>query len=97
VSHVHLTKKSIHLDPKEIFAPHSPRLLLSVLHFWFSKGSALHLDITAGGSFTHKTTAKGVALLDRIVEHLYRYIRTGVPPARVSSPSVYAKRIVVDA
>jgi hypothetical protein len=28
---------------------------------------------------------------------LYRYIRTGVPPARVSSSGVCAKRIMVDA
>jgi hypothetical protein len=37
-------------------------------HFWLglSKESALHLDITVGGSFTHKTTAKGEALLDCI-------------------------------
>jgi hypothetical protein len=40
-------------------------------HFWLglSKGSALQLHITAGGSFTHKTTAKGVALLDCILEN----------------------------
>ena len=40
-------------------------------HFWLglSKESALQLGITAGGSFTHKTTAKGEALLDRILEN----------------------------
>jgi hypothetical protein len=40
-------------------------------HFWLglSKESALQLDITAGGSFTHKTTTKGEALLDRILEN----------------------------
>jgi hypothetical protein len=34
-----------------------------------SKESALQLDITAEGSFTHKTTAEGEALLDRILEN----------------------------
>ena len=40
-------------------------------HFWlgFSKESALQLDITAGGSFTHKTIEEGEALLDRILEN----------------------------
>jgi hypothetical protein len=40
-------------------------------HFWLglSKESALQLDITAGGSFTHKTTDEGEALLDRIIEN----------------------------
>ena len=40
-------------------------------HFWLglSKESALQLDIAAGGSFTHKTTAEGAALLDRILEN----------------------------
>lgn len=40
-------------------------------HFWsgLSKASALQLDIAAGGSFIHKTTAEGEALLDRIPEN----------------------------
>jgi hypothetical protein len=40
-------------------------------HFWLglSKESALQLDIAAGGSFTHKTTAEGEALLDRILKN----------------------------
>ena len=40
-------------------------------HFWLglSKESALQLDITVGGSFTHKTTEEGEALLDRILEN----------------------------
>ena len=40
-------------------------------HFWLglSKESALQLDVTVGGSFTHKTTAEGEALLDRILEN----------------------------
>ena len=40
-------------------------------HFWvgLSKESAQQLDITAGGSFMCKTTSKGEALLDRILEN----------------------------
>ena len=42
-------------------------------HFWLglSKESALHLDITAGASFAHKTAAKGESPLDRILEFLF--------------------------
>jgi len=40
-------------------------------HFWLglSKESTLQLDISAGGSFTHKTIVEGEALLDRILEN----------------------------
>ena len=40
-------------------------------HFWLglSKEFAIQLDITAGGSFKHKTTEEGEALLDRILEN----------------------------
>ena len=40
-------------------------------HFWLglSKESALQLDVTAGGSFMHKTTSEAEALLDRILEN----------------------------
>jgi hypothetical protein len=40
-------------------------------HFWLglSKESALQLDISARGSFTHKTIVKGEALLDHILEN----------------------------
>jgi hypothetical protein len=40
-------------------------------YFWLglSKESALQLDIAAGGSFTHKTTTEGEAVLDRILEN----------------------------
>lgn len=39
--------------------------------FWFgsSKESALQLDLAAGGSFSHKTTLEGEALLDKILEN----------------------------
>ena len=42
-----------------------------LLHFWLglSKESTLQLDITARGSFTHKTTEEGEALLDHILEN----------------------------
>jgi hypothetical protein len=40
-------------------------------HFWLglSEESALQLDIAAGGSFMHKTTAEGEALLEHILEN----------------------------
>ena len=40
-------------------------------HFWLglNRESALILDVAAGGSFTHKSTAEGEALLDRILEN----------------------------
>lgn len=39
--------------------------------FWFelNKESALQLDLAAGGSFSHKTTSEGEALLDKILEN----------------------------
>jgi hypothetical protein len=42
-----------------------------------SKESTLQLDITVGGSFKHKTTEEGEALLDRILEN------TPLEPLRV--------------
>ena len=40
-------------------------------HFWLglSNESTLQLDITAEGSFNHKTIAEGEVLLDRILEN----------------------------
>jgi hypothetical protein len=40
-------------------------------HFWLglSKEFALQLDIATRGSFTHKITVEGEALLDRILEN----------------------------
>ena len=54
-------------------------------HFWLglSKESTLQLDISAGGLFTHKTTAEGEALLDRILENT-SFIET-LPAAESSS------------
>ena len=40
-------------------------------HFWLGlkNETALQLDIIAGGSFAYKTTSKGMALLDRVLEN----------------------------
>jgi hypothetical protein len=44
-----------------------------VLHYHFycglSKEAALHLDITSGGSFSHKLISEGKAILDKIHEN----------------------------
>jgi len=42
-------------------------------HFWLglNKETALFLDTTVGGSFMHKTTSEGEALLDRILENTF--------------------------
>ena len=61
-------------------------------HFWLglSKKSALQLDISAGGLFTHKTTAEGEALLDCILENTSftetREKRPPVPKDPVTPP-----------
>ena len=44
-------------------------VLLQHFRLGLTKESALQLDISVGGSFTHKTTAEGEALLDRILEN----------------------------
>jgi hypothetical protein len=44
-------------------------VLLQLFWLGLSKESALHLDITVGGSFMHKTMAEGEALLDCILEN----------------------------
>jgi len=56
-------------------------------HFWLglSKESALQLDITARGSFTHKTIAEGEALLDHILEN------TPLEPLHVEPKSSHEK------
>jgi hypothetical protein len=53
----------------DLSTPDHDHVLLQ--HFWleFSKESALQLDITAGGSFTHKATTEGEARLERILEN----------------------------
>lgn len=43
-------------------------VLLQHFYMGLSKKSALYLDITAGGSFTHKTATEGREMLERILE-----------------------------
>ena len=44
-----------------------------VLYYHFYRGlnkeAALHLDIASGGSFTHKLTDEGRAILERILDN----------------------------
>jgi hypothetical protein len=62
-------------------------------HFWLglSKESALHLDIAAEGSFTHKTTTEE-ALLDRILENTppFEPLRVELDPIHEEVSSVEA-------
>jgi hypothetical protein len=65
-------------DIFSILMRYSPDLFIPnhvlLQHFWLglSKESALQLDIAARGSFTHKTTVEGEALLDLILENTPR-------------------------
>jgi hypothetical protein len=43
-------------------------VLLQHFHTGLDKESAFYLDITAGGSFMHKTPSEGKTILDRILE-----------------------------
>ena len=56
-------------------------------HFWFglNNESALLLDITTRGSFMHRTTAEGEALLDRILKNTSF---TGAQPAEDNSITI---------
>jgi hypothetical protein len=49
-----------------------------LLHFYLGldKKSALYLDITAGGSFAHKTTTEGKDIVDRILENASPILET---------------------
>jgi hypothetical protein len=47
-------------------------LLLQHLYTGLSKENARYLDITAGGSFTHKTPAEGSKIHDKIMENYGR-------------------------
>jgi len=44
-------------------------ILLHHFHLGLSKEAALHLDISSGGSFTHKIINEGKAILERILEN----------------------------
>ena len=44
-------------------------VLLYHFHLGLSKEAALQLDLSSGGSFTHKTISEGKAILEKIVEN----------------------------
>ena len=44
-------------------------VLLQHFHYGLSKEVALFLDISSGGSFSHKTISEGKAILDKILEN----------------------------
>jgi hypothetical protein len=44
-------------------------VLLQHFHTGLDKEAAFYLDITAGGSFMHKTPSEGKVILDRILEN----------------------------
>jgi hypothetical protein len=44
-------------------------VLLHHFHLGLSKEAALHLNISSGGSFSHKTNSKGKAILEKILEN----------------------------
>ena len=45
-------------------------VLLQQFHHGLSKEAALFLDISSGGSFSHKTISEGKAILDKILENI---------------------------
>jgi hypothetical protein len=47
----------------------SDNILLHHFHLGLSKEVALHLDISSGGSFMHKTISEGKAILEKILEN----------------------------
>jgi len=44
-------------------------VLLHHFHLGFSKEAVLHLNISSGGSFSHKTISEGKAILDKILKN----------------------------
>jgi len=56
----------INSGPNLSFSDH---VLLHHFHLGFSKEAALHLDISSGGSFSHKTISEGKAILEKILEN----------------------------
>ena len=44
-------------------------ILLHHFHLGLSKEAALHLNISSGGSFSHKTFSEGKAILEKILEN----------------------------
>jgi hypothetical protein len=51
-------------------------VLLLDFYLGLDKESALYLDITAGGSFAHKTIIEGNDILDRILENTSPILET---------------------
>jgi len=47
----------------------SDHVLLHHFHLGFSKEAVLHLNISSGGSFSHKTISEGKAILEKILEN----------------------------
>ena len=61
-------------------------VLLYHFHLGLSKKAALHLDISSGGSFTHKTISEGKAILEKILENtLYTGIYDEFPKEEIES------------
>ena len=44
-------------------------VLLQHFHYGLSREATLFLDISSGGSFSHKTVSEGKAILDKILEN----------------------------
>jgi hypothetical protein len=44
-------------------------VLLQQFHCGLSKEATLFLDVSSGGSFSHKTISEGKAILDKILEN----------------------------
>ena len=57
-------------------------------HLGLSKETALHLDISSGGSFTHNTISEGKAILEKILENIpYTGIYDEFPKVVESGPN----------
>jgi len=61
-------------------------VLLYHFHLGLSKEAALHLDLSSGGLFTHKTISEGKAILEKILENtLYTGIYDEFPKEEIES------------
>ena len=61
-------------------------VLLQHFHTGLDKESAFYLDITAGGSFMHKTPSEGRIILDRILENTSVMTKSNEPSRRHPCP-----------
>nr|AAN04142.1 Putative retroelement [Oryza sativa Japonica Group]AAN04202.1 Putative retroelement [Oryza sativa Japonica Group]ABB46801.2 hypothetical protein LOC_Os10g07160 [Oryza sativa Japonica Group] len=59
-------------------------MLLQHFHMGLDKESTFYLNITAGGSFMHKTPLEGKIILDRILESTSFMAQSDEPPPEVS-------------